>query len=155
MNYLYSINRFCLLPPSRLCFYTCLSVIMFTGRDVCLSAGWDTHTPGSRTPLEADTPPRSRHPPASKHPPGSRQPPLEADTLPGSRHPLLHSACWEIRPTSGRYASYWNAYLFKIDVCFIYYLNSNTETNTYPDKQKHKSRQSQNSGSNNVVILNL
>ena len=24
----------------------------------------------------------------------------------------LHSACWEIRPTSGRYASYWNAYLF-------------------------------------------
>ena len=24
------------------------------------------------------------------------------------------SACWEIRATSGRYASYWNAYLFFI-----------------------------------------
>ena len=29
------------------------------------------------------------------------------------RHPQ-RSACWEIRATSGRYASYWNAYLFKI-----------------------------------------
>ena len=29
---------------------------------------------------------------------------------PGSRHPLS-SACWEIRSTSGRYASYWNAIL--------------------------------------------
>ena len=26
--------------------------------------------------------------------------------------PLLRSACWEIRATSGQYASYWNAYLF-------------------------------------------
>ena len=43
------------------------------------------------------------------HPPGSRQPL-------GSRHHStnqtlpLHSACWDIRTTSGRYASYWNAY---------------------------------------------
>ena len=38
-------------------------------------------------------------------------------TPPGSRHPPradtpLHSACWEIRSTSGRYASYWNAIFF-------------------------------------------
>ena len=35
------------------------------------------------------------------------------DTIPspGTRYPL-HSACWEIRSTSGRYASYWNAILF-------------------------------------------
>ena len=26
-------------------------------------------------------------------------------------HPPLHSACWEVRSTSGRYASYWNAIL--------------------------------------------
>ena len=38
-----------------------------------------------------------------------KSPPWE-QTSPGSRH-LLHSACWEIRATSGRYASYWNAYL--------------------------------------------
>ena len=38
-------------------------------------------------------------------PPDQRQTPLGADTPP-------HSACWEIRATSGRYASYWNAYLF-------------------------------------------
>ena len=46
-----------------------------------------------------------------------------------SRHPLprdqrqtppRHSACWEIRATSGRYASYWNAYL----LCNIYVLLS-------------------------------
>ena len=33
----------------------------------------------------------------------------------GGRHPPQHSACWEIRPTSGRYASYWNAIL----LCFV------------------------------------
>ena len=27
-------------------------------------------------------------------------------------HPPPSSACWEIRATSGRYASYWNAFLF-------------------------------------------
>ena len=45
----------------RLCFYTCLSVILFTGGDVCLSACWDTHPPGQTPPLDrhprADTPP--------------------------------------------------------------------------------------------------
>ena len=33
--------------------------------------------------------------------------------VPGQVHPGI-SACWEIRATSGRYASYWNAFLFGI-----------------------------------------
>ena len=35
---------------------------------------------------------------------------IKKDTSPGSRPPL-RSACWEIRPTIGRNASYWNAFL--------------------------------------------
>ena len=73
----------------RLCFYTSLSVILFTGGGgVCLSA----YTPWEQTPPSsgADTP-RSRPP--------------------GANAPLLCSACWGIQATSGRYASYWNAYL--------------------------------------------
>ena len=41
--------------------------------------------------------------PRADHPPPWSRPPLGADTP-------LRSACWEIRATSGRYASYWNAY---------------------------------------------
>ena len=52
----------------RQCFYTCLSVILFTGGGVCLpSACWDTH-------------------------------PRAGQTSPGGQ-------------CSGRYASYWNAFL--------------------------------------------
>ena len=97
------------------------SVILSTG-GVCPIACWDT-------------PPRSRH-----HAPGPEAgyplaqcmlghthpspaqcmlgyTPLGADTPPGTRGrypPPQHSACWEIRATSGRYASYWNAILFHI-----------------------------------------
>ena len=56
----------------RLCFYTCLSVILFTGEWGCLPLC-----------MMGCTPP-----------------------------PTGSSACWEIRATNGRYASYWNAYLF-------------------------------------------
>ena len=42
---------------------------------------------------------------------------------PGSRHPPPHRACWEIRSTRGRYASYWNAVLSfnfsSIHFCFM------------------------------------
>ena len=68
----------------RLCFYTSLSIIMFTG-EVCLSACWD-----------------------SRNSPWEQTPPLGAE-FPPTSHPPLRSACWE----SGRYASYWNAYLLK------------------------------------------
>ena len=55
-----------------------------------------TPPPGADSPLGADTP----HPPTphSRHPPGPDAPPREADS--------------SIRSTSGRYASYWNAFLF-------------------------------------------
>ena len=39
---------------------------------------------------------------------GIHPPSLQEQTPPRS------SACWEIRTTSGRYASYWNAYLLEI-----------------------------------------
>ena len=58
-------------------------------RGVCLSVCWDT-----TTPPRADTPRRSRTPP-----PGADTPPPEADS--------------SKRSTSGRYASYWNAFLLR------------------------------------------
>ena len=76
--------------------------------------GADTPTPGADTPTPgADTPwsktsPRSR-PPKSSHPPGADTP--------------RSSACWEIRTTSGRYASYWNVYLLKY---FFWNIHPNT-----------------------------
>ena len=58
----------------------------------CLIACWDT-------PPEQTPPPRKR----GRHtPPGANTPPPR------------HSACWEIRATSGRYASYWNAILLNV-----------------------------------------
>ena len=84
-----------------------LSVILFTGGGVCLSACWDTmpppeqtHTPpeqtphGNRHPPGADSPLRSRHPPRADTPQSS-QPPGTKYTTPVPR----------IGSTSGRYAS--------------------------------------------------
>ena len=58
--------------------------------------------PGRYTPLGRYTFPQSGTPPRAGTP--RRQVP-PAGTPPGS------STCWEIRATSGRYASYWNAFL--------------------------------------------
>ena len=90
---------------------------------------WSRHPPGADTPEH--TPPRSRHPleqtPQTRDPPGANTPlgadtplleqtaPPRADTPPGSRHPGADTpgrACWDIRSTRGRYASYWDAILF-------------------------------------------
>ena len=113
-----------------------LSVILFTrggGGGGGIPEGTEAdppsrHPPGSRhTPLGAD-PPGSRQPPPEQTPPlgadsplGSRHPPRAdppgADTPPGSRHPPRsrppQSRPPGIRSTSGRYASYWNAFLFE------------------------------------------
>ena len=76
------------------------------GRGVCLSACWDTpqtRHPPEQTPPRPDTP-WTRHPPWEQTPPRSPPPsPREADC--------------SIRLTSGRYASYWNAFLFIL--CFV------------------------------------
>ena len=60
------------------------------------------------TPPGADAPPGTDTHPWEQTPPG-------ADTCPQQTpHPSGSSACWEIRATSGRYASYWNAYLLSM-----------------------------------------
>ena len=82
--------------------------------------------PWSRHPPRADTPPKSRHPqsrhPQSRHthpreqtppPPGADTAPRGADTpLPGSRPPGADSPPPRYSHCCGRYASYWNAFLF-------------------------------------------
>ena len=69
------------------------------GGGVCLSACWDT-TPQSRHPLGPDTPPvhRGGLPQCMLGYPPKQTPPREADS--------------SIRSTSGRYASYWNAFFY-------------------------------------------
>ena len=89
-------------------------------RGVCLSACWDT-TPLNQAPPGADTP-QSRHPHEAPHPPGSRHTPLRGagtNPPPPEQTLPLHCACWEIRPTSGRYASYWNAILLGSDIVSV------------------------------------
>ena len=101
------------------------------GADTPLGA--DTTPLGAdTTPLGADTPrsrhpsPRSRHPsPRSRHPPGAdplgvdtpwEQTPPGADT-PRNRPPPPpppQEADYGIQSTSGRYASYWNAFLLSM-----------------------------------------
>ena len=55
--------------------------------------------------LGADTP-------QSRHPVGADTLPPGADTLPPGADTPPCRACWEIRSTRGRYASYWNAILY-------------------------------------------
>ena len=127
---------------ARLCFYMCLWFCSQAGGEgVCPSACWDTHPPeqtpprSRHPPLGADTPwPGSRHPPAAgtpweQTPPGADIPPEQtpprADTPPEQTSPRADTPleqtpqpeqtppAWrEIRAISGRYASYWNAYLW-------------------------------------------
>ena len=73
--------------------------------------------PRTRQPLESrPSPPGSRHPCWEQTPLWDQAPPhqaplLGADTPLGPGSPPPHSDCWEIRSTSGWYASYWNAIL--------------------------------------------
>ena len=79
------------------------------------------HPPGQGdTPLGRETPPPSRHPPGPNppqdHPPGQGDPPEQTPPhvtrppLPGPDRPP--EADSSIQSTSGRYASYWNAFSF-------------------------------------------
>ena len=80
---------------------------------VCLGACWDLHTPsryppGRYTPWAGTPHPPGSTPPGQVHPPG-RYPPNWADT------PLPHdSHC------SGRYVSYWTAFLLIWHLCMYY-----------------------------------
>ena len=89
-------------------------------------------TPPPPHPLGPGTPPRTRYTPLTRytpdqvplpepgtHPPGTRYTPRDQVPPPPHQpwdqvHPPS-SACWEIQATSRRYASYWNAFLFKLN----------------------------------------
>ena len=79
--------------------------------------------PGADTPLDQAPPLWTRHP-LGLGTPWTRHPPDQASPRPGTpwtRHPPLRSACWEIWSTSRRYASYWNAILFTLDLITLKY----------------------------------
>ena len=68
------------------------------------------YTPRTRyIPLGPGTPQDQVHPTGPGTPPKARYTPTGPGTPPGTRH--IPRACWEIWETSGRYASYWNAFL--------------------------------------------
>ena len=71
---------------------------------------WQGEPPWTKEnpPDQADTPPAGRTPRTKKNP----SPPDQADTpTPGPRRTPREEDC-SIRSISGRYASYWNAFLF-------------------------------------------
>ena len=85
--------------------------VMFLQASVILSTWGGEYWPG--TPCGTRYTPQDQvHPPRDQvHPPGPGTPPRPG-TPPGTRYPTWHRACWEIRSTRGRYASYWNVFLF-------------------------------------------
>ena len=107
---------------------------MFLQASVCPQGGWG-RLPQCMLgyhPSGADTPPGSRHPPGSR-PPGSRHPPggqpLQEQTPPRTDTPQEQTPRREQTPPRsrhpsaryghccGRYASYWNAFLFHMILC--------------------------------------
>ena len=105
-----SIQKLHCYQPQRSCgqgnIFTPVCNSVHRGRGVCLSAYWDTTPPsgpGRPNPPQNQTPP----PTGQTLPPGP-------DTTPRTRqtHPPEADSC--IRSTSGRYASYWNAFLLPV-----------------------------------------
>ena len=100
-------------PPNEVCegySFTHVCRSFQEGVSLSVHAGiqtpWEQTPPGS-DPLGVDTHQEQTSP---KQTPTPKQTPPRADT-PQS------SACWEIRAITGRYASYWNAYLFSTKFC--------------------------------------
>ena len=88
------------------------------------------HPPGPDTPPEPGTPPRTRYTPLGPGtpPPGPGTPPLGPGTPPWTRYTPWPGTppgtrytprTREIRSTRGRYASYWNAFLFYCKLRFV------------------------------------
>ena len=119
-----------------------VSVIHSVHRGVCLSACWDTTLrdqadpprPGRHPPWDQASPQTRQTPLGPGRPPRTRQTPLppgpgtapwdQADPPRPGRPPPPREADSSIRSTSGRYASYWNAYLFIIMTKSLFFLNS-------------------------------
>ena len=121
-------------PLGPTCFITARNEVgarLFLQASVILSTGGgvpdqvhpqdQVHPPTRYTPRDQvhprpGTPPRTRYtPPGLGTPPmGPGTPPSlpGPGTPPGTRYTPRHRACWEIRSTRGRYASYRNAILF-------------------------------------------
>ena len=109
-----------------------VSVILFTGGVSGEPPRDQADTPlAGRTPRTSQTPPGRENPPWDQgEPPGTRQipphrenPPRDqADTPPAGRTPppdqgdLPREEDCSIRSMSGRYASYWNAFLSAIEI---------------------------------------
>ena len=111
------------LPPAN---EVCEGYI-FTG--VCLSTrgGGVCHIQPPRADTSLGSHPLGRHPsggdPLSRHTPLGRQPPwadTPGHTRPGQTPPPP-AGYYGIRSTSGRYASYWNVFLFNI-ISSIFFL---------------------------------
>ena len=94
-------------------FFLQLSVILFTGGGggVCPIACWDTHTPWTQTRpwthTPSDTHPLDTHTRTAGHTHTQTHTHTHPWRPPG--HPPGY---YGIRSTNGRYASYWNAYLY-------------------------------------------
>ena len=115
----------------RLCFYTCLSFCpLGTGTPQTRDTPQDQVHPPDQVPSN-QVHPRDQEPlrtryipqdqvhPGTRYTPQIRYTPLDQvhppgpGTPPGTRYNTPRSSvCWEIRATSSRYASYWNAFLF-------------------------------------------
>ena len=111
----------------RLYFYTCLS---FCPQGGVSRQGESPQTgrtpPGRENPPGRETPPDQADPPAGRTPPGQGEPHRTRQTPPAGRKPPGQGeppgpgrtppdqADSRIRSTSGRYASYWNAFLFTV-----------------------------------------
>ena len=111
VSFLFISNEFSLPPATKL---GQGNIFRSMCQEFC-SQGGLPHCMLEYTPL----PPKDQRqaPPLQSRLPWSRHC-LGAHT-PGSTHPWeqilpQHSACWETRATSGRYASYWNAILFNL-----------------------------------------
>ena len=90
----------------------CLSITSPLGSR--LPAGSRHHPSGADTPLGADTPHLEQTSPHSRHPSPEQTPSHREQILPQEapreQTPPQETDC-SIRSTSGRYASYWNAFL--------------------------------------------
>ena len=84
---------------------------------VCLSACWDTTTPPGPDPPSTEQTPPEQTAPQDQTPPRADTP-LE-QTPPRADTPPPRQADSGIQSTSGRYASYWNAFLLNLKVHFL------------------------------------
>ena len=104
-----------------------VSVILFTGGGLRRTPRDQADPPWQGDPLGPGRPPQQGEPPwqgepprTKENPPGTRQTPPrdQADTPPAGRTPPHREEDCSLRSMSGRYASYWNAFLSLLNLLF-------------------------------------